>query len=91
MKKLMLLFIFLLSLTSCNKESQVSNVSATSYIVIEQSTNKILEGNNYDAQRSVASISKIMTAIVIIENISLDKLMKEIKEYKKELVVLIFT
>ena len=73
MKKIRLLFIFLLSLTSCNKESQVSNVSATSYIVIEQSTNKILEGNNYDAQRSVASISKIMTAILAIENLPLDK------------------
>lgn len=53
MKKINLLFIFLSSLTSCNKESQVSNVSTTSYIVIEQSTNKILEGNNYDVQRSV--------------------------------------
>ena len=83
MKKLMLLFIFLLSLTSCNKESQVSNVSATSYIVIEQSTNKILEGNNYDAQRSVASISKIMTAIVIIENISLDKIVVVPEEINK--------
>ena len=40
MKKLILLFIFLLSLTSCNKESQVSNVSATSYIVIEQKPSK---------------------------------------------------
>ena len=83
MKKLILLFIFLLSLTSCNKESQVSNVSATSYIVIEQSTNKILEGNNYDTQRSVASISKIMTAIVAIENIDINKIVKVPSEINK--------
>lgn len=83
MKKLTLLFIFLLSLTSCNKESQVSNVSATSYIVIEQSTNKILEGSNYDTQRSVASISKIMTAIVTIENIDINKIVKVPNEINK--------
>ena len=73
----------MLSLTSCNKESQVSNVSATSYIVMEQSTNKILEGNNYDEQRSVASISKIMTAIVAIENIDINKIVKVPSEINK--------
>ena len=74
MKKLILIFLFLLSLTSCeDKTKQVSNVQASSYIVIEQSNNKILEGNNYDTQRSVASISKIMTAIVTIENIDTNK------------------
>jgi D-alanyl-D-alanine carboxypeptidase len=77
MKKLILIFLFLLSLTSCeDKTKQVSNVQASSYIVIEQSNNKILEGNNYDTQRSVASISKIMTAIVTIENIDINTIVK---------------
>ena len=72
---ILLLFCFLLS--SCNtKENEVSNIQASSYVVIEQSTNKILEGSNYDEQRSVASISKIMTAIVAIENIDKNKLQK---------------
>ena len=47
---------------------------ASSYIVIEQSTNKILQGANYDIQRSVASISKIMSAILAIENNDLEEI-----------------
>lgn len=79
MKKLLLFFIMLLlSLTSCGniKVLETSNVIASSYIVIEQSTNKILEGNDYHFSRSVASISKIMTAIVAIENIDINTIVK---------------
>ena len=79
MKKLLLFFILLLlSLTSCNnvKTLETSSVFASSYIVIEQSTNKILEGYNYNESRSVASISKIMTAIVTIENIDINTIVK---------------
>lgn len=79
MKKPLLFFILLLlSLTSCGniKVLETSNVIASSYIVIEQSTNKILEGNNYHFSRSVASISKIMTAIVAIENIDINTIVK---------------
>lgn len=74
MKKILLFFAMCIFLTSCyQKEEKVGNVVASSYIVIEQTTNKIIEGYNYDTQRSVASISKIMTAILVIENLSLDK------------------
>ena len=83
MKKI-LLFIFLLLLNSCSfNNKEVSNVVASSYIVIEQSTNKILEGYNYNESRSVASISKIMTAIITIENIDLDTKVKVPSEIKK--------
>ena len=80
MKKQFLFFILLLlNLTSCGRNIKVletSNVIASSYIVIEQSTNKILEGNDYHFSRSVASISKIMTAIVAIENIDINTIVK---------------
>ena len=83
MKKV-LLFIFLLLLNSCNfKSKEVVNVVSSSYIVIEQSTNKILQGNNYQECRSVASISKIMTAIVVIENNDLNKIITIPKEIEK--------
>ena len=72
MKFIFMFLLCLFSLTSCNFKTNEVSVSATSYIVIEQSTNKILQGNNYDVSRSVASISKIMTAIVAIENIDVN-------------------
>ena len=74
MKKIVMIIICLLFTVSCKKqEITTSNITASAYIVVEQSSNKILEGYNYDAQRSVASISKIMTAILAIENLPLDK------------------
>ena len=78
MKKLLFFIFLLLNLTSCGniKVLETSNVIASSYIVIEQSTNKILEGQDYHFSRSVASISKIMTAIVAIENIDINTIVK---------------
>ena len=88
MKKTIFLFLsfLLMFLNSCNSEkTKIENVSvvATSYIVIEQSNNKILEGYNYYDQRSVASISKIMTAIVCIENSNVDDITIVPEEIKK--------
>lgn len=44
------------------------NVGATSTIAYEMNSNKILYSSNIHDQRSVASISKIMTAILAIES-----------------------
>ena len=73
MKKVLLWVILLLSLVNCNYKNDIETtaIQASSYIVIEQSTNKILQGSNYDTQRSVASISKIMTAIIVVENVDI--------------------
>jgi D-alanyl-D-alanine carboxypeptidase len=43
-------------------------VGGTSAILLEQSTNKILYAKNIHDQRSVASISKIMTAILAVDS-----------------------
>ena len=48
-------------------------VEGKSYIVMEASNQVVIEGSNEDYIQSVASISKIMTAIVVIENSRLDK------------------
>ena len=54
-----------------------TNVSAVpfqgkSYIVMEASHQIVIEGSNQDYIQSVASISKIMTCIIAIENMELD-------------------
>lgn len=44
---------------------------ASSYIIVDSYNGNVLEGKNYYSERSVASISKIMTAILVIENTDL--------------------
>ena len=47
---------------------KVYAISASSYIVMDADSNRVLEGSNINEQRLIASITKIMTAIVTIEN-----------------------
>lgn len=61
MKKIILfLFIFLFPI-------RVGALSASSYIVMDQDSGRVLEGHNIESKRLIASITKIMTAIVAIE------------------------
>lgn len=60
--------LFLVTLLICPLKKEVSSVSARSYIVMEQTQGEVLEGKDIHLQRSVASISKIMTAILAIES-----------------------
>ena len=66
------LLTFLLSFYSFS-DKEVVSYPCYSYIVYDGLTNNVLEGNNIHGQRSVASISKIMTAIVAIEYGYLDE------------------
>lgn len=45
----------------------------SAYIVIENTTNRILDGKNINNQYLVASTAKILTAITVIENYNLDE------------------
>lgn len=60
MKKLLLILIMLFPI-------KVYGISASSYIVMDQDSGRVLESKNIDNKRLIASISKIMTAIVAIE------------------------
>lgn len=61
MKKIILiLFMFFLPI-------KVSAISASSYIVMDQDSGRVLESHNSESTRLIASITKIMTAIVAIE------------------------
>ena len=63
MKKI-LLFIF--SFFMLTKVSMA--ISASSYIVYDMDNNRVLKSYNENEQKLIASISKIMTAIIAIEN-----------------------
>lgn len=73
MKKVMCFFIMLASLANNSKSVNVStNYYARSYIVMDFNSKEVLEGKDIELVRSVASISKIMTAIIAIENSNLE-------------------
>ena len=71
MRKKLLILIFIV----CLFPIQVKAIgdSATSSILMDTDSNRILYSKNMHQVRSVASISKIMTAIVAIESGKLDK------------------
>ena len=66
MKKLIFLLILLFPF-------KVSALSASSSIVMDLDNGRILHTNNIHDERLIASITKIMTAIVTIEYADLDK------------------
>lgn len=68
MKKWLSVLCFLLCLTPV----KAVNFQGKAYIVMDSYNQTVLEGQNQNAVQSVASISKIMTAIVAIENGQLD-------------------
>lgn len=64
MKKLIFLIILLFPM-------QVFAISASSYVVLDQDSGRILGGKDYKKEMLIASTSKIMTALVAIENIDI--------------------
>lgn len=68
-KYLLLLLIFLMPL-----KVQAFSASATSAILMDQDSKRILYSDNIHKVRSVASISKIMTAILAIESDKLEQI-----------------
>lgn len=79
MKLIMRILISLMPLFSFNVKKVDSNISnsiyARSYVVMEQNSGKLLESKDCNLRRSVASVSKIMTAIIAIES---DKLFNSV-------------
>ena len=73
MKKTIIISIILLLLPLNIKAIETS---ATSAILIDTDTNRILYSKDIHNQRSVASISKIMTAILAIESGKLDEIVQ---------------
>ena len=55
---------------------KVYSISASSAIAMDLDTGRVLYGYNLDEQRLIASTTKIMTAIIAIENGNLDEVVK---------------
>ena len=62
MKKFILLIFFLII------PIKINALSASSYVVMDASSNRVLEGKNIDDKRLIASTTKIMTCIIALEN-----------------------
>lgn len=58
--------------------------TSSSYIVLDNNTNRVLTGSNIDTQMLVASTAKILTAITAIENYDLDEQVIITKEDTEE-------
>ena len=65
---------FLISVCFCiNSFASFPNVSASSAILINSDTDEVIFSKGADEKRGMASTTKIMTAILAIENVNLDK------------------
>ena len=62
MKKIIFLLIILII------PIKISALSASSYVVMDAASNRVLEGSNINDKRLIASITKIMTCIIALEN-----------------------
>lgn len=67
MKKFIILILFIIF--------NYTNVYA-SYVVMNSDTNQVIYSSNMNEKRLIASISKVMTAYVVINNVSLDKIIE---------------
>ena len=67
-KVIIIMFSFFMGLKS------VTAISASSYVVMDADSKNVLMGAGIHDDRLIASISKIMTCIVAIENADLDKI-----------------
>lgn len=66
----------LLSTFSFTSKSEAFSVSAQGAILIEQSSGRVLYGKNEHQQMRIASITKIMTAIIAIESGEMEEYVK---------------
>lgn len=63
----------ILSCSTTESEIKIPETNSRACVVIDRNTNTVLYGKNENTKRKMASTTKIMTAIVIIENCNLDE------------------
>lgn len=80
MKKILILIISFLSFMPISKAIETSAQSA---ILMDMDSGRILYAKNIHEKRLVASISKIMTSVVVLENVDINKEVQIGDEIKK--------
>ena len=73
MKKIFLFIMLLLLIPKCVNASEL-DISGKSSVLIDYDTKKILYENNKDEKLPVASLTKMMGQIIILENIESGKI-----------------
>ncbi|MBE7091759.1 MAG: D-alanyl-D-alanine carboxypeptidase [Clostridiales bacterium] len=71
MKKFLAVLLILISVTAFNVTPKCASLSA--YTVIEQTSGRVLYSCNGDSKMPMASTTKVMTAVLVIENLDLEK------------------
>lgn len=69
-----LILVLSVSVYSTPKTSRIIYITAKSAMVVNERTNKILYAKNQDLRVCPASTAKMMTALIILEKLSLDKI-----------------
>lgn len=78
-KKILLILILIffiiggITFSFADEQSNIPSINATSAILIDNRTNKVLYSKNEDTKMFPASTTKIVTAIITLENCSLDE------------------
>ena len=56
------------SIETASNSSQIPTINSRAYVVIDRNSNTVLVGKNENQKKKMASTTKIMTALVVIEN-----------------------
>ena len=72
-KKCFLVVILLIVLFVSKSFIRAESISAESYCLIESTSKRVIEGKNIHKRFLTASICKVLTAIIIIENMNIDE------------------
>ena len=83
MKKNILLLVLFLSLISFIPKTKASTDTAYSYVLMDLDSGRVLESKNKDTPLLIASITKIMTAIIAIENKDINAIVTVDESVKK--------
>lgn len=83
--KLLLVILFCITLSTCNVKAEELDINSNNAILYNLNDNTILYQKNKDQKVSIASLTKMMTALVSIENIENlnEKVTFEKSDYEK--------